>query len=488
MPDKSKTIMVVDDEALIAAQIQAYLELKGYTVAGRAISGEEAVEKARKLRPSLMLMDIMLGEGKLDGISAAEIIHRELDIPVIFITAYGNEETINRTKVVDPAGFIAKPFSEQDLEAAIELAFFRIDKESQLKTSEERYRSVVAFAVEAILVIDIRMRIVFWNQAASGMFGYSASEIEGKPFLRLIPERCQPELSVEMDRMVLTEEKNPVARTTETTGLRKDGSEFPMEFSLSSWIIRDEIFFTVNARDITDRKKVDQMKTDFVSLVSHQLKTPVAGVLGCIDNLLEGIAGPLTREQEEYLRMMKDISRRNYRNISDLLNVSRIERGVIDVAIEPVLLKKVAAAVVREHLARIREKGLSLELKGWGERVLVRADFGKLFEAMSNIVHNAVKFTDKGRLRLTIRSENGTASIEIEDTGPGISYELQGYVFKKDMILQGPPTPNRGTGLGLFIAREFMHLQNGEIELFSVPGKGARFTFRIPIHPHQPTE
>jgi PAS domain S-box-containing protein len=488
MPDKNKTIMVVDDEVLIAVQIQAYLELKGYTVAGRAGSGEEAVEKARALKPSLLLMDIMLGEGSLDGISAAEIITSELGIPVIFITAFGNEETINRTKIVDPAGIIAKPFSEQDLEAAIELAFFRMDRKDQLKTSEERYRSVVAFSVEAILVIDTRMHVVFWNQAASGMFGYSAAEIEGKPFLRLIPDRCQPELSVEMDRMVLTEEKNPVARTTETTGLRKDGSEFPMEFSLSSWIIRDEIFFTVNARDITDRKKVEQMKTDFVSLVSHQLKTPVAGVLGCIDNLLARIPGPLTREQEVYLRMMKDISRRNYRNISDLLNVSRIERGVIDVQIEPVLLKKVAAAVVREHLAYIREKGLALKLKGWSGRVMVRADFGKLFEAMSNIVHNAVKFTDKGHLGLAIHTDDGTATVEIEDTGPGIAYELQGYIFKKDMILQGPPTPNRGTGLGLYIAKEFMHLQNGELELISVPGKGSRFTFRIPTDQHQSME
>jgi PAS domain S-box-containing protein len=488
VPDKNKTIMVVDDEALIAVQIQSYLESKGYTVAGRAGSGEEAVEKAKALRPSLLLMDVMLGEGSLDGISAAEIITRELGIPVIFITAYGNEETINRTKVVDPAGFISKPFSEQDLEAAIELAFFRMERQDLLKTSEERYRSVVAFAVEAILIINTRLQILFWNQAASGMFGYSAAEIEGKPFLRLIPDRHHGGLSVELDRMVLTEEKNPVSRTTETTGLRKDGSEFPMEFSISSWIIRDEIFFTVNARDITDRKKIDQMKTDFVSLVSHQLKTPVAGVLGCIDNLLAGIAGPITREQEVYLRMMKDISLRNYQNISDLLNVSRLERGVIDVEIAPVLLKRVAAAVVREHLDAIRNKGLVLRLKGWKARIMVQADYGKLFEALSNIVHNAVKFTDHGHLGLILSEENGTAAVEIEDTGPGIPYELQGTVFKKDMILQGPPTPNRGTGLGLYIAMEFMRLQNGEIELASVPGKGSRFTFRIPVHPHPSKE
>ncbi|HEX9934725.1 MAG TPA: response regulator [bacterium] len=487
MLKKDKSILVVDDDALIASQIQAYLEGKGYRVAGLAKSGKEAIEKARTLKPGLIFMDIMLGTGQMDGITAAEIIHRELEIPVIFVTAYGSGETVDRAKTADPAGFINKPFTEQELETAIELALYREDRRRELQTSEERYRSVVAFSVEAILIIDMQMRIVFWNQAASGMFGYAALEVEGKPFLRLIPETLHRGLSVELDRMVLTEEKNPVARTTETLGLRKDGYEFPMEFSISSWIIRDEIFFTVNARDITDRKKVEQMKTDFVSLVSHQLKTPVAGLLGCIDNLMSLIPGPLTKEQMEYLRMMKDISRRNYRNISDLLNVSRIERGIIDVDIKPVNLKKVAAAAVREHLARIREKRLALLLEGWREQITVLADASKLFEAMSNIVHNAVKFTDEGHIGLRIKAEDGMASVEIEDTGSGIPVELQGYVFKRDMILQGPPSPNRGTGLGLFISKEFMNLQKGELDLVSVPGEGSCFTFRVPLH-QQPAE
>ena len=106
------------------------------------------------------------------------------------------------------------------------------------------------------------------------------------------------------------------------------------------------------------------MKTDFVSLVSHQLKTPVAGVLGCIENILAGLAGPVTPQQEEYLLMMKDISLRNFRNINDLLNVSRIERGVIEAKILSVNLKVIAAGVVREHLPALREKGLSAQAGG----------------------------------------------------------------------------------------------------------------------------
>jgi PAS domain S-box-containing protein len=474
-------ILIVEDEVLIVAQLQERLVGMGYEVAGSAATGKEAIAKTRQLAPDLILMDIVLKDDTMDGISAAEAIKREADIPIIFITAYGNEKIIQRAKTVEPVGFILKPYSENELKAVIELALYKIERERQLKASEERYRSVLATAVEAIIIIDIHMNIVFWNKAAASMFGFVAEEIQGKPFIHLIPLRIRKELGVEMDRMVLTEEKNPVARTTEAVGLRKDGSEFPMEFSLSSWIIRDDIFFTINARDITDRKKIEQMKTDFVSLVSHQLKTPVAGILGCIDNLLSGLAGPITREQEEYLHIMKDISQRNFRNISDLLNVSRLERGVVDAAIRPLPLKPIVAAVVREHRYKIAEKGIALNLEGWDFRIDVMADRDKLFEALSNVLHNAVKFTERGKITVRIRQQTGFGLIEIEDTGPGIPVELQGHLFKKDMILRGAPDVNRGSGLGLYIAKEFMHLQRGDITVSSTQGKGSRFTFRIPL-------
>jgi PAS domain S-box-containing protein len=479
--DCMNKILIVDDEILIASQLKEYLEGMGYSVAGCAYSGEEAIAKAKALMPDLILIDIMLRDGEMDGITASEIIKRDLDIPVIFVTAYGNQKIIDRAKTVEPYGFITKPFFEDELKATIEVALYRIDKVKQLRSSEERYRSVVSTAVEAIIIIDIHMKIVFWNKAAAGMFGYSADEIEGNPFLELIPKRLRKELGVEMDRMVLTEEWNRVAKTTEAVGLRVDSSEFPMEFSLTSWIIREEIFFTINARDITDRKKIEQMKTDFVSLVSHQLKTPVAGMLGCIDNLLSGLAGPITPQQHEYLLIMKDISMRNYRNISDLLNVSRIERGVVEASLKRWNLKRILAAVIREQRSAIREKKLKLKIEGWDDKYDVVADKDKLFEAVSNILHNAVKFTDKGSIAMRLKKENGLCLIEVEDTGRGIPFDLQNRIFKRDMILHGEPDPNRGSGLGLFISKEFMALQKGDVTVSSAPGKGSRFTFRIPL-------
>ncbi|MCK7472483.1 MAG: PAS domain S-box protein [Rhodopseudomonas palustris] len=280
--------------------------------------------------PTWFMLDIMLGEGRLDGIEAAEIIRERFDIPVVFITAYGNEQIIDRAKTVDPLGFISKPFFEDELKACVELALYKVDRDRTLQElgGTGTVRSWCPRSRRSSSPTSACGSFSGTGHAA-GMFGHTAEEIEQRPVLDLISEPQQKALSVEMDRMVLTEEKDTSGRTAETVGLRKDGSEFPMEFSLSSWVVRDDIFFTINARDITDRKKVDQMKTDFVSLVSHQLKTPVAGVLGCIDNLLSGIAGPITPEQREYLLLMRDISLRNYRNVNDLLNVvaHRARRG-----------------------------------------------------------------------------------------------------------------------------------------------------------------
>jgi signal transduction histidine kinase len=200
---------------------------------------------------------------------------------------------------------------------------------------------------------------------------------------------------------------------------------------------------------------------------------------------MNGLAGPVTREQMEYYRIMRDISLRNYRNISDLLNVSRIERGVVDANLRPVPLKAVVAGVLRDHREGLRAKGLALRLSGWGDRPTVLADRDKLYEAVSNVVHNAVKFTERGALSVRLGREGEFATVEVEDTGPGIPYEIQNHLFKKDMILRGAPDPNRGSGLGLYLAREFLRLQNGDVSAVSVPGQGSRFTFRVPLDtPH----
>lgn len=478
---KKHRILIVDDEAIVTDQIKDSLERLGYEVIGTANTGEGAVQIARDNLPDLILMDIKMPRAELDGISASQIIKEELDIPVVFITAFGGEKIIKEARDAEAFGFLVKPFQDNELRATIEFALYRKNMEQRLRESEQKYHILVDTAVEAIITIDIHMHIVSWNRAAEHLFEYTAEETTGKPFMMIIPERLQSDIQVEMDRMVLTEEWDPNIKTTQTTACRKDGEEFPLEFSLTSWIFKDDIFFTIIARDITERKKVEQMKTDFVSLVSHQLRTPVAGVLGCIDNMLTGITGNLEPPQIEYLNMMRDISKRNYRIIADLLNVSRIERGVVSVNLAPVTLTDVLQIVDNRFQKDIQNKGLEFQIENTNPKIKVYADKDKLIEAISNVVHNAYKFTEKGSISIHCKAVGELAFIEVVDTGPGISQDEFSLLFSRDQILRGAPTVKGGCGLGLYIVREFLKLMNAEITVQSKVGKGSRFTIEVPL-------
>ncbi|MFQ5795069.1 MAG: ATP-binding protein [Candidatus Bipolaricaulia bacterium] len=230
-----------------------------------------------------------------------------------------------------------------------------------------------------------------------------------------------------------------------------------------------------------ERKQIDQMKSDFVSMVSHQMRTPVALIMGYIDNMLMGLTGDLTAQQKQYLQEMREISSKNYRLISDLLNVSRIERSVISVDIRPVRLKEVIDLAVRDYHERIKKKGLALNLEEMDYEIIVLADKDKMVDALSNVIDNAVKFTHEGSITIRTKSENGFGIVEVVDTGEGMSDDLLNRLFKRDQIFSGGPTPEIGSGLGLYITKKFMSLQHGDISVTSAVGKGSHFVFKIPL-------
>ncbi|WP_232727978.1 MULTISPECIES: response regulator [Methanobacterium] len=140
MPDTS--IMLVEDEIIVAADVKNRLENMGYEVLGIFDTGEEAIEKAGELKPNLVLMDIVL-KGDMDGIDAAQKIRELFDIPIIYLTAYSDEKTLQRAKVTEPFGYVLKPFEDREIQSAIEMAIYKHKMEQQLKESEEKYRKLI---------------------------------------------------------------------------------------------------------------------------------------------------------------------------------------------------------------------------------------------------------------------------------------------------------------------------------------------------------
>jgi signal transduction histidine kinase len=205
----------------------------------------------------------------------------------------------------------------------------------------------------------------------------------------------------------------------------------------------------------------------------------VAEINGYIENLLEGLAGPLTPRQKTYLEDMKEIGIENYRMICDLLSVSKIERGIISVSPVPIAAKRLVELSIRDYQGTIERKGLRLVLQGMEPEVLVMADPDKTVETLRNLINNAVKFTDRGSITISVLDLKDRAVLEVRDTGLGMDKETLERLFTKQRVL-GKEAGRSGAGLGLFIAKRFMKLQNGDVEAVSTPGEGSCFRVTIP--------
>ncbi len=224
---------------------------------------------------------------------------------------------------------------------------------------------------------------------------------------------------------------------------------------------------------------VSDMKLDLISVVSHQLKTPVAEINGFIENMLEGLAGEMTDKQKQYLEEMRDIGWDNYRLICDLLSASKIERGVITVDLKRVSLREVVELSTRDYEKLARQKGLSFLVEDPGQDIWVHADRDKTVEALRNLINNAIKCTDQGSVTVRLDSEEANGLIQVRDTGIGMDPATLDRLFTKGRML-GQEAHRSGAGLGLFIGKQFMKLQNGDIRAASEPGKGSCLTLVIP--------
>jgi PAS domain S-box-containing protein len=250
---KGATILVVEDEGIVARDLRYRLETMGYTVVAVASTGEDAVLKAWELRPDLILMDIVL-KGDLDGIEAARMLRERADIPVVYLTAYADDETIQRTEASGPFGYLVKPFEDRELEACIEVALFKFKSERELRASELRFRSTVQLAPDAVLIADQDGRIVMWNRGAERMFGHRPDEVLGTPLEDLLSGKDRSAFSESLSKAIPGAGQPSTTGLVERSAVRRDKSEFPVEYSFAAWEAEGKRFIGIIIRDITERK------------------------------------------------------------------------------------------------------------------------------------------------------------------------------------------------------------------------------------------
>nr|MBI3613478.1 HAMP domain-containing histidine kinase [Nitrospirota bacterium] len=232
-------------------------------------------------------------------------------------------------------------------------------------------------------------------------------------------------------------------------------------------------------------RELDHLKSAFVSIVSHELRTPMTSIKGYVENLLDGISGPLNDRQAQSLERVKCNADRLTRMTNELLDLSRIEAGLIDLRLEPIAIPELVADVVDGAQAFAQPKSITLRQRYDEALPPVTADRDKLHQVLTNLIHNAIKFTPRHGLILVEAATVGEqVQICVSDSGCGIPEQELILVFEK--FYRGPSAPieTRGAGLGLSITKSLVELHGGRIWVTSSQGQGSRFCFTLPIETH----
>jgi PAS domain S-box-containing protein len=377
--------------------------------------------------------------------------------------------------------------------------------ERALRQNEERFRLVAEAASDAIVIADPGEKIISWNYAAERMFGHTMSEVIEKPFEMLMPLRYHENHKVVVKRLQTDLVPRVIDRMVELHGLRKDGTEFPLELSLASWKTAEGPFFGGIMRDITLRKKVEEdlraasaaaqesarLKSQFLANMSHEIRTPMNGVVGMINLLLDT---PLTSEQINLAGTVRTSADSLLHIINDILDFSKIEAGLLTFEAMPFDLREPVESCLGIIAEKAHGKGLELAyLIEENVPTQLIGDATRLHQILVNLVGNAVKFTARGEVVLRVIKESEEnrqvrLRFSVHDTGIGIDAKAQKNLFQA--FKQADSSTTRkfgGTGLGLAISRQLVHLMGGEILVDSELDHGSTFWFTAEFPLQEPT-
>ncbi|MBE9528849.1 MAG: response regulator [Proteobacteria bacterium] len=375
-----------------------------------------------------------------------------------------------------------------------------------LLLSEEKVTSVLENAVDAIITINKDGTIQTFNRAAEFVFGYSRNEVVGKNVKVLMPSPYTEDHDGYLANYARTGERKIMGKGREVEGLRKDGSIFPLELSVSEVKHAGRSTFTGIVRDITKRNEMEESlksakfeaeaansaKSDFLASMSHEIRTPMNAILGMAELLADT---DMSEEQEEYVETFKRAGSTLLNLINDILDLSKVESGSLELDESSFMLNDLVEKVVSIFSHKAHEKGLEIAYYIAEEipRVLL-GDDTRLRQVLVNLIGNAIKFTSVGEvvLRVSMVEADGSATdgkdissgdefwllFSVTDTGVGIPDEKHTVIF--DKFSQADSTTTRdfgGTGLGLAISRRIVELMDGKIWVESVVDEGSTFSF-----------
>jgi len=526
---EKQTILIVEDEAITALDVQNNLKSFGFEVIGIVSNGEAAIEKAESSRPDIILMDIVLS-GKIDGIAASMAIKERFNIPVIYMTGNADIMTVNRARETAPYGYIVKPINRQNLYSTIDTALHRYNLETELKKkqeeleaanitmaeSKERYEKLFENAGDAILIMKSDT-FIECNRSTLEIFGCDRGQIIGHSPADFSPA-TQPDGSDSVEKALgyIRASMEGWPQHFEWLHRRPDGSTFYADVSLTAMELRGGTHIQAIVRDISERKRaaeekeriqaqlIQAQKMEAIGTlaggIAHDFNNMLGGILGSL-NLLELLAEKENLAQKEAFRKYLDTASESTRRAAEvtrqLLTLSRRQ----NLQFAPVDIMQSIRNVLK-ICKNSFPKSVNLDFPSQDSPLMVNADFTQIEQVILNLCVNAshamtIMRNERGDEGGTLsvqaarvkcdentcavhpqaRADADYARIKVSDTGIGMDEETRKRIFEPFFTTKAQGS---GTGLGLAMVYNIVIQHQGFIDVYSEPGSGSTFTVYIP--------
>jgi PAS domain S-box-containing protein len=353
---------------------------------------------------------------------------------------------------------------------------------TDLRRADDQFRLAIDAAPTGMLLMDAAGSIVLVNAQIEKLFGYPRSELLGQRIEVLLPERFRQHHPDLRTAFFGAPSARAMGGSRDLYGLRKDGKELPVEIGLNPLQTAEGIFVLSSIVDLSARHEIDRMRTDFVSTVSHELRSPLTSISGSLGLLQSGAMGALSGPAEKMVRIAYENCGRLVKIINDILDIGKHEAGQLDLRMESTALSDLLQRAIEANAGYAEKCNVRFSLESGSADVRVLADPDRLMQVVTNLLSNAAKFSPTGaEVRVRMHSVGAAARVEVEDSGPGITEAFQSRVFEKFSQAESSSTRRfPGTGLGLSIARNLVEAMGGSIGFTTVVGRGTIFYFELP--------